>query len=786
MKHANKSLAFYLTRSILAGAILVIGCVLIYTHLYTRAVLLKNIQDQVEALTVSVMQRIEVVERTVVNLSSNMRGTLENQTFNEDELHYWLKALLNDNPEVYGLSVTYEPFSFNKNREYYGLYYYRNNDVPKCTYLNETYKNYTLEDWYQVPALTGKALWLEPYYGQAGQMVMTSYCQPFYSGDGSDIKGVVIIDVSLESLSDMVENIRILDSGYGYIISGQGTFIIHPQKRLIMNETLFTLADDLNDPVLKELGYRMTGGEDGFLYNRSVVSRKMSQISFTPFHSADWSFGTVVPLDELYADINTLNRWILVLVFAGLTALIFILRIISRRITKPLIVLAGAAEKLGRGELDTSIPVCTLKDEIGVLNQAFRNMQQELKTFIAELKESTITKERYESELRIAREIQMSIIPKSFPPFPDRHDMDIYAVIHPAKAVGGDLYDFFFIDEDRLAFTIGDVSGKGVPASLFMAVTRTLFRAGALPDLPVNKLIEQLNETLCTDNDTSMFVTLFAGIIDLKTGEIMYCNAGHNPPVCLKPDESRKWVSDLHGVPLGVMDGMDYGFSTLTLEPGEKLFLYTDGVTEAENTEQELFHEDRLLKILSSMPPESDSEEMILRVYNSIKNFTEEADQSDDITMLCLSFFGKTTASREKDMKKSRQFVFQNELKELNKLSEKLEMLGEEWDLSPGVIMNLNLALEELVTNTIFYGIKDDNPHVITVSFKLDEKELSVEIRDDGIPFNPLDIDEPDVDLPAEERKIGGLGIYLVKKVMDSFEYCREGHYNVITLKKKT
>lgn len=785
MKNARKSLSFYLTRSILTGAILVISCVLIYTHFYTRSVLLKNIQEQVEALTTSVMQRIEVVEQAVVNLSSNMRGTLESQTFDENELHHWMQALLNDNPEIYGLVVCFEPYAFDENKEYMGLYYCRKNNLPEFSDLCRSYKDYTLEDWYQIPVMTGKALWLEPYFGQAGQVLMTSYSQPFYSEDGFEIKGVVVIDVSLESLSEMVENIRILDSGYGYIISGQGTFIIHPQKRLIMNETLFTLSDDLNDPVLKELGYRMTRGEEGFLFNRSVVSRKMSQISFTPFHSADWSFGTVVPLDELYADINTLNRWILLLVMAGLLALIFIIRTISRRITKPLIVLAAAADKLGQGELNTSIPVCTLKDETGVLNKAFRNMQEELKTFISELKASTAEKERYESELRIAREIQMSIIPKSFPPFPDRHDMDVYAVIHPAKAVGGDLYDFFFIDENRLAFTIGDVSGKGVPASLFMAVTRTLFRAGARPDLPVNTLVERLNEALCADNDASMFVTLFAGIMDLKTGEITYCNAGHNPPVWLKQEESRDWVKDSHGLPLGVMDGMDYGFSILNLKPGEKLFLYTDGVTEAENTDHDLFQEERLLYALSSMPPETDSEEMILRIYNAVKNFTEEAEQSDDITMLCLSYFGSSNDLQEIPVKKSRQFVFQNELSELNKLSDKLEMLGDEWDLSSGIVMNVNLALEELVTNTIFYGIKDDNPHVISVSFQLDEYVLSVEIRDDGIPFNPLEMKEPDVDLPAEEREIGGLGIFLVKKVMDSFDYCREGHYNVITLKKK-
>jgi len=214
MKNANKSLSFYLTRTILTGAILVISCVLIYTHLYTRSVLLKNIQDQVEALTTSVMQRIEVVEQAVVNLSSNMRGTLENQNFDEEELHYWLKALLNDNPEVYGLSVCYEPFAFNQNSEYFGLYYYRKNNILDDTRLDEIYTNYTLEDWYQVPALTGKALWLEPYFGQAGQTIMTSYSQPFYSRDGSEIKGVVIIDVTLESLSEMIENIKSFISEY--------------------------------------------------------------------------------------------------------------------------------------------------------------------------------------------------------------------------------------------------------------------------------------------------------------------------------------------------------------------------------------------------------------------------------------------------------------------------------------------------------------------------------------------------------------------------------------------
>ena len=283
-----------------------------------------------------------------------------------------------------------------------------------------------------------------------------------------------------------------------------------------------------------------------------------------------------------------------------------------------------------------TLPDIHSKDEMKTLHQSFGYMQKSLVDYIDELKRTTASKERIESELRIARDIQMGMVPKIFPPFPERDDVDLYAKLIPAKEVGGDLYDFF-IEGGKFYFIVGDVSGKGVPASLVMAVTCRLFRTVSAHFQTPAEIVTALNDALAESNESNMFCTFFIGILDLESGYLQYCNAGHNAPVILSPSGEVKFMEVEANLPLGLFGGFPYQGQECTIEKGTSIFLYTDGVTEAENVEKALYSDERLLQQLEKLQKETPNA-MVDGVLVDIESHVAEAEQSDDITIMCLHY----------------------------------------------------------------------------------------------------------------------------------------------------
>jgi serine phosphatase RsbU (regulator of sigma subunit) len=279
------------------------------------------------------------------------------------------------------------------------------------------------------------------------------------------------------------------------------------------------------------------------------------------------------------------------------------------------------------------------KDELGELAESFLYMEDSLKKYIKELTVTTAAKEKVESELTIARQIQMEILPKEFPPFPHRHELDIFATIEPAKEVGGDFYDFFFIDDDIFCFVIGDVSGKGVPAALFMAVTKTLIKASSIKGLTPDEIMNKVNNDLSQHNDSAMFVTIFFGILDLKTGEMLYVNCGHNLPVFIRQGKKAKYMRRSQGVMVGAMEDVKFKSERMFIKPGDTIFMYTDGVTEAMNDKNDFFSDERLLEDMNTILDKT-IEEKVYGLMEKINIFTHGAPQSDDITMLVLQYNG--------------------------------------------------------------------------------------------------------------------------------------------------
>jgi phosphoserine phosphatase RsbU/P len=474
-----------------------------------------------------------------------------------------------------------------------------------------------------------------------------------------------------------------------------------------------------------------------------------------------------------------------VLIFVIFILSILIASMLVKRISQPLNQLADYTHSFASQDFDADLAIPAeiaalpekSKDEIGKLAESFINMKRTLQRYLDDLKETTASKERIESELKIAHDIQMSMVPKTFPPFPDRKEFDIYATLIPAREVGGDFYDFFFIDDQRLCFAIGDVSGKGVPASLFMALTKTMFRAtGGRQNVTAETILSRLNAEICRDNDSCMFVTVFCALLNVGTGQVEYSNAGHNLPYVLC-DGAVTALTNTGGMALGVDDSASFHTGRVVLKPGDHLVLYTDGVTEAMNRDDELFSEGRLETTLQEVKGQS-SKEVIEKITKDVQTFAAGAPQSDDITLLVLGYIGLGQTNQRK-----LSISVKNDLAELQRLNELVTEFSEQQGLPAELVYRVNLVLEEIVTNIVSYGYDDSLEHEISVRLSWLKPWIEVEIEDDGRPFNPLDAPSPDMEKPLGERQIGGLGIHLVRKMMDDLAYRRESDKNCLHLK---
>jgi sigma-B regulation protein RsbU (phosphoserine phosphatase) len=357
--------------------------------------------------------------------------------------------------------------------------------------------------------------------------------------------------------------------------------------------------------------------------------------------------GLVVKIDtrEAFRPIARLKT--LTLALAGATLLVVVLAALSvaRAIAGPVVKLTAATARIADGDLSRRVDV-DANNEIGRLAASFNRMAGQLAESIERLTATTAAKERIESELRVAHDIQMSILPKVFPPFPQRPEFDLHALIHPARDVGGDFYDFFLFGEDELYFVIGDVAGKGVPASLFMAVTLTLFRSSLVWGLDPAALLGKLNQHLCADNDSSLFVTMFCGKLHVPTGEVIYSNGGHNAPYVLRCHGSLEPLARVGGPALGLSDAARYQLGRLALQPQDVLVLYTDGVTEAMGPDHDFFLESRLEACVRMGPGET-ARQLVERVSRAVEEFTADAPRSDDITLMALRYCGSADGGRE-------------------------------------------------------------------------------------------------------------------------------------------
>ncbi len=635
----NRGLALKLALLILTSITLIFSVIFIYNYFFSRQIITNNIEKNANSVASATVNRIDSVLRALEKVPESLAYFLESSSYDSDDIMELIRSVIEHNPEIYGATIAFEPYAYDSKTLRFAPYFFKSEGKVEFTYIRY---EYFYSDWYQIPKELDRPIWTEPYYDVgAGEIVMATYSVPFYKTVSGKRKfmGIVTADISLSWLQEMVASIKIAKTGYGFLLTKNGTFVTHPASDFIMNETIFSVAEAKGDALLRELGREMIRGKSGFVPFRSMVTGENCWMVYAPQSASGWSLGVLFPRDELMADISRLNRTVLFISLAGFLVILVVIVWIAGSITKPLRLLSRATQQIGSGNLDVEIPIIKSRDEVGRLADSFNYMKSSLKKYIKELTETTAAKERIESELKIAHDIQMGMLPKVFPPFPDRAEFDIYAMLDPAREVGGDLYDFFFMDEDHLCFTLGDVSDKGVPAALYMTIVMTLIRTKASLELTADTVLSQVNQDISKDNPSAMFVTLFLGILNFRTGELQYCNGGHNPPYVIRASGDLEPLETTHGMALGIDEDFSYQSKRLVLQKGESIFLYTDGVTEAMKSKEELFTEQRMEKELAVLK-ERPVKEVINGMLEKVEAFSEGVEQHDDITMLILRFYG--------------------------------------------------------------------------------------------------------------------------------------------------
>ncbi|MBQ9686531.1 MAG: SpoIIE family protein phosphatase, partial [Oscillospiraceae bacterium] len=656
-----------------------------------------------------------------------------------------------------------------------------------------------------------------PWYTQAaeaGELTFTGVEIDSYTGiatlecaapvyhDG-ELVAVIGADIFLTSISDYVQDTA-TEGGFLCVIDENGQVLFSPQQDGAFKVELSGQTVDLRETGNKELADFVTLSlKERTPLTLLEIDGTEYYLTGAPMETLGWAVISVVekeithqPTAAMLAQYEKINDEALARYEQGakrsaqtillLTVVILLLAVtgalfVAGRVVSPLERMTRRINALSGS--DTAFEMedaYRTNDEIEILAESFASLSKRTRNYIKQITEITAEKERIGTELALATRIQADMLPNIFPPFPERADFDVYASMDPAKEVGGDFYDFFLIDEKHLGLVMADVSGKGVPAALFMMISKILVQNYAMTGRSPAQVLQAVNDQICSNNREEMFVTVWFGILDTETGIITAANAGHEYPVVMQAGGQFELIKDKHGLVIGAMDGIRYKEYELTLTKGSKLFLYTDGVPEATNVRNELFGTDRMLAALNEEPKAS-PETLLRRVRQAVDAFVQEAEQFDDLTMLCLEFKG------EPDMTGNcKELSLPAEVEKLPELLSFLERQLEEAGCPMKTQMQISVAAEEIFVNIANYAYAPGKG-IATVRLSIcdDPATACITFIDRGAPFDPLEKEDPDVTLSAEEREIGGLGIYMTKKTMDDVRYEYKDGQNRLTLIKK-
>lgn len=780
------TLANRLSMMVMAVLIVLSTIIMMLVFLITRESMARESQSLYEGVILHANEKIRGVLSDVYVAAINNVSDIERDVNDPDKLQARLEEMVRLNMYMSSCRLIFEPDFYPERGHHYEIYAWRDSTGQvHGRQMNEHHPDYLVHPWYKEAFDREEGDWTPPYFDRAAShQLTTTYLTHFHDGQGHKV-GLLGVDVSLEWLRlrhqrlDR-ENHERYEKGYeqqsySFIVDKDGTYLIHPDQKRVLKTKIQDIAIANQDPEGLAVVRKMMDKESGtaLLSNDGVESWVF--YSFVKY--VDWTVVVIVPEDIIYHNGNMLTAIILLVFFVGL-AIIFVLinRFLVRNL-RPLTRLVTAVDQVSKGDFNVQLPEVKSR-EVDALRTSFMDMQTSLNSYIEELKHATESRVAMEQELKIASEIQMQMLPKTYPPFPERTDIDIFGEVVTAKEVGGDLFDFFIRDE-KLFFSIGDVADKGVPASLVMAIARSMFRAASLIYTSPKQIMDSINRSVCQSNESFMFVTLFMGVIDLETGKITYTNAGHEPPVLV--GSHTRFLRVDNNIPVGLLPHWDYSEQETVIMPGTTLFLYTDGFTEAETEDGKQYGRDRMFKEAIRLAGKRlDSRTFVQDIRQTERSYVNYRPQRDDISLLAIKYRGKVDPTIY-----YRSLLLNNDVQEIPVLTVFIEGVCNDLHLEDLVRSGIHVATEEAVVNVMQYAYpKDIRGHVYLEVTEYDDA-IHFVVRDRGYAFDPTKVPEVDVDQYIKERSEGGLGIHLIRHYMDEVKYEHVDDQNVLTMIKK-
>ena len=654
--------------------------------------------------------------------------------------------------------------------------------------------------WYEMAQKTDKPFVLGPYPDVFTTQSCISYFVPVYTDDGQ-FGGVAYCDLDMHDIEAIVRRALPDDEGIACLLTDKGALAFSSAKTgtLRATETLFDLRETENPSLALVIRNAVAGGRE---LTELAFDDADYFASYAPIPTVGWALVVFYPkkavfrltdelLDEfaetseqmsITAEKQLRRQMLLFVVF--FVPVLYILFLVAKRLSFKLThSITVLTEQIRQVKSDDLVFTWTehTEDEVQLLAETFCHMTERLKQYVSDVVAATREKERMGTELSVATRIQANMLPAIFPLFPDRTEFEIFASMTPAKEVGGDFYDIFMVDKRHLAVVVADVSGKGVPAALFMVIGKTLIKDHTVPDADLGAVFAEVNDLLFSANGDGMFITAFEGVLDLYSGEFRYVNAGHEPPfVCHNGTFEQKSVDA--GFVLAGLSGMKYKSGRIMLEPGDKFFQYTDGVTEATNAQDELYEMGRLASVLDKSAGKTPCE-VIAAVKADVDAFVGPAPQFDDITMLCFEYKHRMEVG---ELMLSESLTVTAKVENLSRVQEFVTSVMEKGCASKEARNQIDIATEEVFINIASYAYPDDAVDAfVWVECTINCNDMTLTFKDKGVPYNPLEKKDPELGRPVEEMGVGGFGIFMTKQLSDAVEYEYTDGCNILRLKKK-
>lgn len=778
---AFNGLEWFKTRSLTAKlALSILGCVfcgvvalLLFFEHHSTPILTSNINEIAEkSLYKSVTPIVETaieIEQAAETLKNNLSKFSNNdEAVFEDLMNSTVQAMDYDGSNFGNVWI----YVFNPETYRQGTLYTAEN-IDKKFHFNKTEIEdlYTSYPWFKDVPKEEKIFWTEPYIDveNPNKPTVATCIIPFKFKGADDFNGLISISVYLDKIQKEISQIQFHERGKFVLFSQKGLYIVHPYPTENLTKTIYELSKEYNVPQLSEIGHKMLEEKKSGHIKLPKINGEQEHEPVVFFYThipyINWGMGLFFPQEQFFEPIRRFQLQVsvsMILIFLILFALI---SFICHYSTKPLLDLSKIAEQYGNGDFSAEPTSTYSTDEIGVVSRAFHNMRINLLKLINEEKKTVAERQKSASELEIAQKIQKSALPTDFPL---HQNFEVYASMEAAQKVGGDFYDFFFIDKNNLIISIADVAGKGIPAALYMMTARSLIKTIAQTNCSTAEIFEKVNNELCSSYSSDyMFLTAFLAKINIMTGDTEYVCAGHNPPF-LYSSGSYKEMNIQRNIVLGGLENVAYKAEKMKLKPNDRIFLYTDGVTEAQNLNGEFFGENRLENILQKIS--GSAEETLFKIDEELKKFAGEATQSDDITMLEFIFNGDNKSA----------FAAKADLKETDKVLEFVQNDMSKAKINPKQCSNMLVAVGEVFANIASYAYEKGG--IVLIESKNENGYYKLTFRDRGKKFNPLKQIDPDITGTAEQRKIGGLGIYMTKQMTDVCEYDYVDGCNVFTI----